>query len=85
MAAPKKETETKVEEVETKVEEAPKKDQRFFKVIDGKNFCGFVDPKTRKMVTANDKGLFVIDADDVKSLAIVAAAADLTDVTDLMK
>lgn len=83
MAAPKKEPETKVEE--TKVEEAPKKEQRFFKVIDGKNFCGFVDPNTRKMVTANEKGLFVIDAEDAKALAIVQAAADLTDVTDLMK
>lgn len=55
-----------------------------FKVIEGRNFNGFVHPKTRKFVTQN-KGVIKVEATDQEAIAILKSAADVTDVTELVK
>jgi hypothetical protein len=51
-----------------------------YKVLKNKNFVGFVHPNTRRLVTANDKGEFVINASDEKAIAILENAADVYEV-----
>lgn len=57
---------------------------RTYKVLEGKNFNGFVHPSTRKFNTAKD-GIIKVMASDDKAIAILNGAADVTDVTDLVK
>ncbi|MEQ7215608.1 hypothetical protein ABQD61_06950 [Enterococcus asini] len=59
-------------------------EMRTYKVIEGRNFNGFMHPATRKFVTAKD-GMIQVPADDAKAIAILTAAADVTDVTDIVK
>lgn len=59
-------------------------EMRTYKVIEGRNFNGFMHPATRKFVTAKD-GMIQVPADDTKAIAILTTAADVTDVTDIMK
>lgn len=51
-----------------------------FKVSKKKNFTGFVHPETRRFITANKKGDFVVKASDEKAIAILEDAADLYEV-----
>lgn len=57
---------------------------RTYKVLEGKNFNGFVHPETRKFISEKD-GVIKVAATDKKAIAILASAADVTDVTDLVK
>lgn len=57
---------------------------RTYKVLEGKNFNGFVHPETRKFI-AEKNGVIKVAATDKKAIAILASAADVTDVTDLVK
>ena len=57
---------------------------RTYKVLEGKNFNGFVHPATRKFITAKD-GIIKVMVSDDKAIAILNGAADVTDVTDLVK
>ena len=51
-----------------------------FKVLKGKNLTGFVHPKTRRLVTANEKGIFEIDSTDKEAIAILSTAKDVTEI-----
>lgn len=51
-----------------------------FKVQKKKNFVGFMHPDTRRFITANKDGEFVIDEKDVKALAILRDAIDVFEV-----
>lgn len=57
---------------------------RTYKVLEGKNFNGFVHPETRKFISEKD-GVIKVAATDKKAIAILASAADVTDVTDIVK
>lgn len=59
-------------------------EMRTYKVIEGRNFNGFMHPATRKFVTAKD-GMIQVPANDVKAIAVLTTAADVTDVTDIVK
>lgn len=85
MATKKKETEITEETVQASEEKTePKKEYLTFKVIEGRNFNGFLHPKNRKFITAK-KGLIKVEATDQAAIAILKSAADVTDVTDLVK
>lgn len=77
------EKKTEEKEVGEKAVKAPGK--RYFKVVDKKNFVGFMHPGTKKFVTANKERLFEILETDKKALAIAEAASDLTNVTSLIE
>lgn len=51
-----------------------------YKVAKKKNFTGFVHPETRRFITANKKGEFVMKTSDEKAIAILEDAADLHEV-----
>lgn len=57
---------------------------RTYKVLDERNFNGFIHPTTRKFITEKD-GLIKVASDDVKAIEILKTASDVTDVTDLIK
>ena len=59
-------------------------EMRIYKVIEGRNFNGFMHPATRKFIAAKD-GMIQVPVDDVKAISILTTAADVTDVTDIVK
>lgn len=48
-----------------------------YKVLKKKNFVGFVHPDTRRLVTANEQGEFVVKKSDAKAIAILEDAVDV--------
>ncbi|MGX7163384.1 hypothetical protein [Enterococcus massiliensis] len=60
------------------------KEYKTFKVIEGKNFNGFLHPETRKFITQKN-GVIKIDVNDTKAIAILNSAADVTDITSALK
>lgn len=71
----KKDEEKKVVE-KPEVIEVPEVSKITFRVHDGKNFTGFMHPKTRRLVTADKDGLFKVDPTDEAALAILTGAQD---------
>jgi len=78
--AAKKETEKNIEEVTTEQEEVMTENTVTYKVLKNKNFVGFVHPDTRRLVTANDKGEFIVKKSDTKAIAILNNAVDLHEI-----
>lgn len=68
----KKETAKNTEEVKKEQEKTVT-----YKVLKKKNFVGFVHPETRRLVTSNKDGEFVVKKADEKAIAILENAADL--------
>lgn len=48
-----------------------------YRVAKKKNFVGFVHPDTRRLVTGNKDGEFIVKKADEKAIAILENAADL--------
>lgn len=59
---------------------AKKEDTKTYRVQKGKNFVGFTHPETRKFITANKDGEFVISVEDEKAISILNNAADVFEV-----
>ncbi|MGX7132354.1 hypothetical protein ACWOB3_07720 [Enterococcus songbeiensis] len=55
-----------------------------FKIIEGRNFNGFMHPATRKFVTEKN-GMIKVDATDKEAIEILKSAADVTDITSALK
>ena len=47
-----------------------------FRVAKEKNFVGFMHPKTKKFITANENNEFVVSEDDKEAIEILERAAD---------
>lgn len=65
------------EEVQTEVKEIPKIE---FRTQKGKNFVGFVHPKTRAFVSVDKEGKLFVDETDKKALEILRNAADVVEI-----
>lgn len=76
----KKETDKNTEEVKKEQAETKQEKTVTYKVLKKKNFVGFVHPDSRRLVTANDKGEFIVKATDEKAIAILENAADVHEV-----
>ena len=46
----------------------------------GKNFVGFMHPKTRRFMTVDKDGKFFIEESDVEALKILREAADIVEI-----
>ena len=42
-----------------------------YRVLDKKNFVGFMHPKTKKFITANENNEFVVSEDDKEAIEIL--------------
>lgn len=47
-----------------------------YRVLDKKNFVGFMYPKTKKFITANENNEFIVSEDDKEAIEILESAAD---------
>ncbi|HAP4609907.1 TPA: hypothetical protein IUW55_003102 [Enterococcus faecalis] len=48
-----------------------------YRVLDKKNFVGFMHhPKTKKFITANENNEFIVSEDDKEAIEILERAAD---------
>lgn len=65
------------EEVQTEVKEIPKIE---FRTQKGKNFVGFVHPKTRAFVSVDKDGKILVDPSDGEALQILRSAADVVEI-----
>lgn len=77
-------TEEKVAEETAEEKVTEEKEYRTYKVLEDRNFNGFIHPKTRKFITEKD-GLIKVSADDAQAIAILSSAADVTDITSVLK
>ena len=55
-----------------------------YRVLDKKNFVGFMHPKTKKFITANENNEFVVSEDDKEAIEILERAAEIVEKIQLM-
>ncbi|HIB1875264.1 TPA: hypothetical protein ACWWCX_002698 [Enterococcus faecium] len=60
------------------------KEYRTYKVLEGRNFNGFIHPETRKFITEKN-GVIKVTVDDIKAIGILSSAVDVTDITSVLK